>query len=146
MLYFLNLSHKNTIKYNEQSKIIINKLNIIDNLKLKLDILLHEMKFKEFGKTEQFKFNQLNKESQAYLAESRKYLLLYFLIIVIVATALFFLERNLFSLFISIVAIMSLSIALFTPMLLLIVKTQDMIVIGQLSLNLTPLPLESPLL
>ena len=135
ILYFANISYENTIKYNEKSKTIIDKLNIVDNLKLKLDTLLHEMKFKEFGETEQFKLNKLNQESKAYLAESRKYLLFYFLIIVIIAIMLFFLERNLFSLFISIVAIMSLSIALFTPMLLLIVKTQDLFVIGQLSLQ-----------
>jgi len=135
LLCLANQSYTTTIKYNETSKIIIDKLNIVDNLKLKLDILLHKMKFKEFEKTEQAKLNKLNEQSQTYLAKSQKYVFLYGLIIVLMAILLFFLERNIFSLFISIVAIMSLLIALFTPMLLLIVKTQDLIVVGQLSLQ-----------
>jgi len=134
-LYFANQSQTNTLKYNETSKVIIDKLNIIDNLKLKLDTLLEEMNFKEFGETEQAKLNRLNKKSQAYLSESKKYLLFYFLTVFLVSILLFFLEKNLFSLFISIVAIMSLSVAIFTPILLLIVKTNDMLIIGQLSLQ-----------
>ena len=60
ILYFANISYENTIKYNEKSKTIIDKLNIVDNLKLKLDTLLHEMKFKEFGEMEQSKLNNLS--------------------------------------------------------------------------------------
>ena len=135
LLYFANQSQENTIKYNEISKIIVDKLNVMDNIKLKLDTLLHEISFKAFGETEQAKLNRLNQESQAYLERSQIYLLLYFLTVLVVAILLFFLDRNLFALFISIVAIMSLSIAIFTPMLLLIVKTIDMIIIGQISLQ-----------
>ena len=135
LLYFANQSQENTIKYNEISKIIVDKLNVMDNIKLKLDTLLHEISFKAFGETEQAKLNRLNQESQAYLERSQIYLLLYFLTVLVVAILLFFLDRNLFALFISIVAIMSLFIAIFTPMLLLIVKTTDMIIIGQISLQ-----------
>jgi len=135
ILFLANKSYTNTIQYNEKSKSIVDKLNIIDNVKLKLDTLLNEMNFKKFGETEQAKLNRLNQESKVYLSESRKYLLLYFITIVVVAITLFFLDKNLFSLFISIVAIISLSIALFTPILLLIVKTKDIIIIGQISLQ-----------
>ena len=135
LIYSAHQSQENTIKYNEISKIIVDKLNVMDNLKLKLDTLLHEINLKEFGETEQAKLNRLNQESQAYLERSQIYLLLYFLTVLIVAILLFFLDRNLFALFISIVAIMSLFIAIFTPMLLLIVKTTDMIIIGQISLQ-----------
>ena len=134
MFFFAKQSYENTIKYNETSKIIINKLNIIDNITLKVDTLLHEMNFKFFG-NEQLKLNMLIKESQEYLSKSKRYLWFYFLLLLIVSVVLFFIDKNLFLLFISIVAIMSLSIAIFTPILLLIVKTSDMVVIGQISLQ-----------
>ena len=69
-LYFAHQSRINTIKYNKTSKLIVDKLNIVDNLKLKLDTLLHEMNFKSFGDTEQAKPNSLNQESQKYLDEN----------------------------------------------------------------------------
>lgn len=135
MLYFSNLSYQNTINYNKTSKIIIDKLNVVDNLKLKLDTLLCEMQFKSFEQSKQAKLNRLNKKSQKYLAESRKYLLFYFLTIFLVGILLFLIEKNIFPLYVSVVAIMSLAIAIFTPILLLIVKTPDMLVIGSLSLQ-----------
>lgn len=135
MLFFANQSSKNTIQYNKTSKIIIDKLNIVDNLKLKLDIILQEMNFKGFEGREQARLNRLNQKSQGYLVKSRKYLLLYFFTVLTTTILLFFLDKNLFALFISIVAIISLSIALFTPILLLIVKTKDIIIIGQISLQ-----------
>lgn len=133
--YFANLSYQNTIKYNQTSKIIIDKLNVVDNLKLKLDTLLCEMQFKSFEQSKQAKLNRLNKESQTYLVKSKKYILFYFLSILLVGILLFLIEKNIFSLYISVIAIMSLAIAIFTPILLLIVKTPDMLVIGSLSLQ-----------
>lgn len=135
LLYLANKSHQNTIKYNEKSKIIIDKLNIVDNLKLKVDKVLHELNFKPFESTQQAKLNKLSQESKHYLAKSYQYVLFYFLTILIVSIILFLFEKKIFSLFISLVAIMSLGIAIFTPILLLIVKTPDMIIVGTLSLQ-----------
>lgn len=134
-MYFVTLSYQNTIKYNQTSKVIINKLNVVDNLQLKLDTLLCEMQFKSFEQSKQAKLNRLNKKSQEYLAKSKKHLLFYFLTIFLVGILLFLIEKNIFPLYVSVVAIMSLAIAIFTPILLLIVKTPDMLVIGSLSLQ-----------
>lgn len=135
ILYLTSNSYQNTIKYNEKSKIIIDKLNIVDNLKLKVDNVLHELNFKPFEATQQAQLNKLSKESKYYLAKSYEYVLFYFLTILIVSMILFFFEKKLFSLFISVVAIISLGIAIFTPILLLIVKTPDMVIVGTLSLQ-----------
>jgi len=59
----------------------MNKLNIIDNITLKVDTLLHEMNFKFFG-NEQLKLNMLIKESQEYLSKSKRYLWFYFLLLI----------------------------------------------------------------
>lgn len=135
LLYFANKSYESTLKYNQKSKIIIDKLNIVDNLKLKADRVLHELDFKSFDVTQQSKLNKLSKESEHYLTKSYQYVLFYFITILIVSIILFLFEKKLFSLFISLVAIMSLGIAIFTPILLLIIKTPDMIIVGTLSLE-----------
>lgn len=103
MVFFAKLSHENIIKYNENSKIVVNTLNLSDHI-------------------EQEKIEKLNKESEVYLLSSKKYLLLYTILIIVIAGVLFFMEKILFSLFISIVSIMSLSIAIFSPLIVMIVE------------------------
>ncbi|MCK5853867.1 MAG: paraquat-inducible protein A [Sulfurovaceae bacterium] len=104
MLFFAKLSHENMIKYKESSNIMVKNSD-----------LYYDMK--------QEKIDRLNKESNAYLWSSKKYLFLYTILIVVVALVLFFMEKILFSFFISIVSIMSLSIAIFSPLMLIIAES-----------------------
>ena len=101
MVFFAKLSHQNIMKYNENSQTIINNLNLYDTIKQE----------------------EIKEESQRYLRNSKKYLLLYTVLILIISTVLFFIEKILFSLFISIVSIMSLSIAIFSPLTLTVVES-----------------------
>lgn len=101
MIFFAKLSHQNIMKYNENSQIIINNLNLYDTIKQE----------------------EIKEESQRYLWNSKKYLLLYTALIILISTVLFFIEKILLSLFISIVSIMSLAIAIFSPLTLIVVES-----------------------
>ena len=104
MVFFAKLSHQNIIKYNENYKIIVNNLNVHDSIK-------------------QEQIEDIEEDNRVYLLSSKRYLFLYTALIVVISTVLFFIEKILFSFFISIVSIMSLSIAIFSPLMLIIEET-----------------------
>jgi len=96
MLFFAKLSHENAIKYNESSRLIINIKD--DNLDIK---------------------------SRVYLSKSKNYIFLYFIPVLVIGSVLFFLEKSLFLLFISIISIFSLSLSTFSPLLLIVSERTD---------------------
>jgi len=96
MLFFAKLSHENTIKYNESSRLVIN-----------------------------IKDDNVDVKSRVYLSKSKNYIFLYFIPVLAIGSVLFFIEKSLFLLFISIISIFSLSLSTFSPLLLIVSERTD---------------------
>jgi paraquat-inducible protein A len=135
LIYLGMLSYDETTQYNSKSEMIEEKVNIYNNIKLEMDILLKNISFELLGGEKEAELKRLNYESQTHLTNSQLYTIYYFLLFLIIASFLFFTDKDVFSLFIATVALISLSIAVITPILLLIVKTNDMSVIGEIVLQ-----------
>jgi len=134
LLYLGKLSYSETIEFNKKTETIVKKSTIYENIKLNLDTFIKDISFKLLGGGKEAELKKINAEREKNLYNSKKYALYYFLLI-LVTSVILYTQKDLFSLFISIVALISLTIAIFTPILVLIVKTNEMAGIGSVVLQ-----------